>query len=118
MRALCLALFLIQAILFTFLCLVPTASCMSRLLISPHQEKGMLMEDKTRLGSTPPNCHNRCSLCNPCFPVQVPALVVQAKQVFKEREEQINGDTFSFLESSNYKPMGWKCQCHDQLYNP
>ncbi|KAG6384329.1 hypothetical protein SASPL_155865 [Salvia splendens] len=30
--------------------------------------------EKTRLGSTPPSCHNKCNQCHPCMAVQVPTL--------------------------------------------
>ncbi|CAN6239369.1 unnamed protein product [Urochloa humidicola] len=72
-----------------------------------------LAEDKSRLGSTPPSCHNRCSACNPCTPVQVttvPGLGPSAR---------VNQDTVAaFSRYSNYKPLGWKCRCDGRLYDP
>lgn len=76
--------------------------------------QAMLMEDKIRLGSTPPSCHNRCNTCNPCTAVQVPTLpgrragATDAKFV----------DQSAYSQYSNYKPLGWKCRCRDRLYNP
>ncbi|KAG4920121.1 hypothetical protein JHK82_049074 [Glycine max] len=32
-----------------------------------------LCEEKNRLGSMPPTCHNKCNRCHPCMAVQVPA---------------------------------------------
>ncbi|XP_060970280.1 EPIDERMAL PATTERNING FACTOR-like protein 1 isoform X2 [Cannabis sativa] len=32
------------------------------------------VEEKSRLGSTPPSCHNKCNTCHPCMAVQVPSL--------------------------------------------
>ncbi|KAF2283993.1 hypothetical protein GH714_017847 [Hevea brasiliensis] len=50
--------------------LLRLASC-----INPHQQpRGLLFEEKTRLGSTPPSCHNKCNRCHPCMAVQVPAV--------------------------------------------
>ncbi|XP_057529141.1 EPIDERMAL PATTERNING FACTOR-like protein 1 isoform X2 [Amaranthus tricolor] len=34
----------------------------------------VLREEKTRLGSTPPSCYNKCNQCHPCTAVQVPTL--------------------------------------------
>ncbi|PON47639.1 EPIDERMAL PATTERNING FACTOR-like protein [Parasponia andersonii] len=77
-----------------------------------------LHEDKTRLGSTPPSCHNKCNTCHPCMAVQVPTL--------PSREPVRPGLTRTvpdvFLDSVNkyfdYKPLGWKCRCGDHLFNP
>ncbi|KAJ1281121.1 hypothetical protein BS78_04G284100 [Paspalum vaginatum] len=72
-----------------------------------------LAEDKSRLGSTPPSCRNRCSECNPCTPVQVttaPGL---------GRSARVTDDTVAgFSRYSNYKPLGWKCRCDGRLYDP
>ena len=72
-----------------------------------------LAEDKSRLGSTPPSCRNRCSACNPCTPVQVttvPGLGGGAR---------VTDDTVAgFSRYSNYKPLWWKCRCDGRLYDP
>ncbi|WJX39726.1 hypothetical protein P8452_27246 [Trifolium repens] len=34
--------------------------------------RGLLFEEKNRLGSAPPTCHNKCNQCHPCMAVQVP----------------------------------------------
>ncbi|KAF3337623.1 EPIDERMAL PATTERNING FACTOR-like protein 1-like protein [Carex littledalei] len=94
-------------------------SCISRFLLSSHKELEMLLEDKARLGSKPPSCHNKCNQCNPCFPVQVPAYLAQNNPMRRgkiSRSTEI--DMKFFREFSNYKPLGWKCQCHQNLYNP
>ncbi|KAJ4756760.1 EPIDERMAL PATTERNING FACTOR-like protein [Rhynchospora pubera] len=94
-------------------------TCISRFLLLSHKEMEMLLEDKSRLGSTPPSCHNKCNQCNPCFPVQVPAFLAQNKPMHRAKMTRLtNVDLHSFREFSNYKPLGWKCQCHQQLYNP
>lgn len=89
--------------------------------------QGLLFEEKTRLGSTPPSCHNKCNQCHPCRPVQVPTLpshvepvrsgltrtVHNPMRVFFDPSPQGNGNKYS-----NYKPLGWKCRCGDHFFNP
>ncbi|KAL5556069.1 hypothetical protein UlMin_038305 [Ulmus minor] len=75
--------------------------------------KGLLFEEKTRLGSTPPSCHNKCNSCHPCMAVQVPTLPRPAQP----------GSTrtvffFDLSKYSNYKPLGWKCRCGNHFFNP
>ncbi|THU57719.1 hypothetical protein C4D60_Mb03t06460 [Musa balbisiana] len=86
----------------------------------PFVPEEMLVEDKIRLGSTPPSCHNRCDLCNPCTAVQVPTLPVQSTPVrSRVRKVRPSDDPFSYSNQySNYKPLGWKCSCGNRLYNP
>ncbi|XP_077213957.1 EPIDERMAL PATTERNING FACTOR-like protein 1 [Tasmannia lanceolata] len=80
--------------------------------------QGLLLDEKTRLGSTPPNCHNRCNECNPCRAVQVPT------QPIHNRVDPINAVPMDLSSSlidnkySNYKPLEWKCQCGNRLFNP
>lgn len=70
-----------------------------------------LAEDKSRLGSTPPSCHNRCNACNPCKPVQVTTLHGGAARLDIQKAA-------ADAQYSNYKPLGWKCRCAGRLYNP
>ncbi|KAJ4811264.1 EPIDERMAL PATTERNING FACTOR-like protein [Rhynchospora pubera] len=77
--------------------------------------EGMLMEDKIRLGSTPPSCHNRCNTCNPCIAVQVPTLPGESNH---DQLVHASSEEMPFSMYSNYKPLGWKCRCRDQLFNP
>nr|CAB3448059.1 unnamed protein product [Digitaria exilis]CAB3504514.1 unnamed protein product [Digitaria exilis] len=75
--------------------------------------QNLLAEDKSRLGSTPPSCHNRCSACNPCTPVQVTTVPGLG------RSAHVTDDTVAgFSRYSNYKPLGWKCRCDGHLYDP
>ncbi|CBI29444.3 unnamed protein product, partial [Vitis vinifera] len=53
--------------------LLSPASCFSQQQGSD-STRGLLFEEKTRLGSTPPSCHNKCNECHPCMAVQVPTL--------------------------------------------
>ena len=72
-----------------------------------------LAEDKSRLGSTPPSCHNRCNACNPCKPVQVATTLPAG---FSGRTAV--DEAAAYARYSNYKPLGWKCRCAGRLYNP
>ncbi|KAF8411439.1 hypothetical protein HHK36_003988 [Tetracentron sinense] len=107
-------------IVITVLHLLSPASCVDQKQLSVAPQ-GLLMEDKTRLGSAPPSCHNKCNQCHPCMAVQVPTLPI------RDRVEPGLGRTIPLdLESSpsttgeysNYKPLGWKCRCGDRLFNP
>nr|KAJ0204211.1 hypothetical protein LSAT_V11C500241020 [Lactuca sativa] len=77
----------------------------------------LLYEEKTRLGSTPPSCHNKCNLCHPCMAVQVPTMPghnrVKPVDYYDQPPASSSGNRYS-----NYKPLGWKCRCNGQLYNP
>ncbi|KAJ8500718.1 hypothetical protein OPV22_011270 [Ensete ventricosum] len=113
------AFFLTTGLLLALLHLPLPVSCVDKsLLASP---EGMPVEDKIRLGSTPPSCHNRCDLCNPCTAVQVPTLPVQSTPV-RSRVRKVrpsDDDPFSYgNQYSNYKPLGWRCSCGNRLYNP
>lgn len=81
----------------------------------------LLLEEKSRLGSMPPSCHNKCNECHPCMAVQVPTLPGH------ERVEPglTRSTTMGFFDPayqgnrySNYKPLGWKCHCGDHFFNP
>ncbi|XP_039123621.1 EPIDERMAL PATTERNING FACTOR-like protein 1 [Dioscorea cayenensis subsp. rotundata] len=73
--------------------------------------QGMVMDEKIRLGSTPPSCRNRCKECSPCAAVQVPTLPGAAPALPA-------GNYASYNMYSNYKPLGWKCQCGKLFFNP
>ncbi|XP_010943379.1 EPIDERMAL PATTERNING FACTOR-like protein 2 [Elaeis guineensis] len=66
------------------------------------------------IGSTPPRCERKCTSCGHCVAVQVP-VVPQDKNGFRHFSNTITsrGD-----DSSNYKPMNWKCKCGNMLLNP
>ncbi|KAJ9177569.1 hypothetical protein P3X46_012776 [Hevea brasiliensis] len=100
-----------------FLLLLRLASC-----INPHQQPwGLLFEEKTRLGSTPPSCHNKCNRCHPCMAVQVPAVPSHSRVqpgLAKSMEFLDPYPSPSGNRYSNYKPLGWKCCCDGHFYNP
>ncbi|KAE8693238.1 EPIDERMAL PATTERNING FACTOR-like protein 1 [Hibiscus syriacus] len=76
--------------------------------------QGLYFEEKTRLGSTPPRCHNKCNGCHPCMAVQVPSPFQRADS---SKAMEVFGPA-SANQYSNYKPLGWKCRCDDHFYNP
>lgn len=71
----------------------------------------MAEEEKVRLGSSPPSCRGKCYECSPCTAVQVPTLSSSAARP-RPRADEVAATL------SNYKPVGWKCQCRDRLYEP
>ncbi|OWM68666.1 hypothetical protein CDL15_Pgr023631 [Punica granatum] len=84
------------------------------------------MEEKVRLGSTPPSCYNKCNGCLPCLAVQVPTppISLRAKRPGSLRHPSSVAPT-EFLDpypesgqEPRYKLLGWKCRCHDQLFDP
>ncbi|KAJ4953706.1 hypothetical protein NE237_030538 [Protea cynaroides] len=102
--------------------LLSPASCVDQQLSSlSHQ--GLLIEDKTRLGSIPPSCHNKCNECHPCTAVQVPTTLpihdrVQPGQGRTEPMELVSSPSTTPAKYANYKPLGWKCRCGNRLFNP
>eukprot|EP01018_Ginkgo_biloba_P005264 Gb_32731 [translate_table: standard] len=68
------------------------------------------MEDKTRLGSIPPSCHNKCNACSPCKAIQVPTLPThdQVHRASPNQSPPIAAAAGTNKKYSNYKPMGWK----------
>ncbi|KAJ9170381.1 hypothetical protein P3X46_018493 [Hevea brasiliensis] len=108
----------IAALLCLLLLLPPPASSFHQ-----HQSpRGLLFEEKTRLGSTPPSCYNKCNGCHPCMAVQVPTMPSHS------RVQPGLAKSLEFLDPypspsgnnrySNYKPLGWKCHCGGHFYNP
>ncbi|XP_057499979.1 EPIDERMAL PATTERNING FACTOR-like protein 1 [Actinidia eriantha] len=83
--------------------------------------RDLLFEGKTRLGSAPPSCHNKCNQCHPCLAIQVPTMPTHVE--FQPGLNRVRPTEFYDTSSygnkySNYKPLGWKCRCSDHFYNP
>ena len=83
-------------------------------------DQGIFFEDKTRLGSTPPSCHNKCNECHPCMAVQVPSMPRRAGRLdspsalpMRFFDSSLQGNRYSF-----YKPLSWKCRCGNRFFNP
>ncbi|KAF8012299.1 hypothetical protein BT93_I0440 [Corymbia citriodora subsp. variegata] len=71
---------------------------------------------RIQIGSAPPRCERKCSSCGHCEAIQVPANPQDKRgntsAVFRV-DYYSRGD-----ESSNYKPMSWKCKCGNFIFNP
>ncbi|KAL1536740.1 hypothetical protein AAHA92_29340 [Salvia divinorum] len=72
--------------------------------------------EKTRLGSTPPSCHNKCNQCHPCMAVQVPTLPSHSR--VGPADYFGSSPSSAGNRYSNYKPLGWKCRCGGHFYSP
>ncbi|KAK8957608.1 EPIDERMAL PATTERNING FACTOR-like protein 2 [Platanthera zijinensis] len=66
------------------------------------------------IGSRPPRCEGICGACNRCEPVPVPAIQETKSAVLT----YMNTNNGGRGESSNYKPMNWKCKCGNFIFNP
>lgn len=84
----------------------------------------VLVEEKTRLGSMPPSCYNKCNQCHPCMAVQVPTLPSHNRVEPSHGHDLVRTQYYNTAESSlspsgansrysNYKPLGWKCRCDE-----
>ncbi|XWS41599.1 hypothetical protein CRYUN_Cryun17cG0095800 [Craigia yunnanensis] len=73
-------------------------------------QQGLSFEEKTRLGSTLPSCHNKCDGCHPCMAIQVPTLPSHDR--FQPGLSKAITNSMQFFDpsgnQSNYKPFGWK----------
>ncbi|XP_057783824.1 EPIDERMAL PATTERNING FACTOR-like protein 1 isoform X2 [Salvia miltiorrhiza] len=61
-------------ILVALFFLASFSHCLIHKQPSSESLRGWVAAEKTRLGSTPPSCHNKCNQCHPCMAVQVPTL--------------------------------------------
>ncbi|KAK1269281.1 EPIDERMAL PATTERNING FACTOR-like protein 2 [Acorus gramineus] len=69
---------------------------------------------RAMIGSRPPRCDRRCSSCGNCEAVQVPAVPQDRKTSTKSSITTTSrGD-----DTTNYKPMSWKCKCGNLIFNP
>lgn len=66
------------------------------------------------IGSRPPRCERKCTSCGHCEAVQVPVV----PQVRNGGGHFFNTITSKGDDSSNYKPLNWKCKCGNMLFNP
>ncbi|XAR71436.1 hypothetical protein NMG60_11028691 [Bertholletia excelsa] len=71
-----------------------------------------------QIGSRPPKCERRCSTCGHCEAIQVPTNP-QTRTGHGSYPSSIPSISYSRGdESSNYKPMSWKCKCGNSIFNP
>uniref|UniRef100_A0A3Q7JIQ5 Epidermal patterning factor-like protein n=1 Tax=Solanum lycopersicum TaxID=4081 RepID=A0A3Q7JIQ5_SOLLC len=112
--------------LFLFILFSPSYSLYHHNHKIQDSTKGLLVEEKTRLGSMPPSCYNKCNQCHPCMAAQVPTTPShrqdgpspsRGKNIAMEYFDSPSPSTGA-NRYSNYKPLEWKCKCEDHLYNP
>ncbi|KAK1607343.1 hypothetical protein QYE76_031016 [Lolium multiflorum] len=125
-------LILAAAASLSLLLLVPAAASRpSPLFSSSMGGAGMAAgkEEKVRLGSSPPSCRNKCYECSPCVAVQVPSLSAPSRpaSTTARADADVDGAAAARRDAplppplvtlSEYKPLWWKCQCRDRLYEP
>lgn len=71
------------------------------------------------IGSSPPRCERvRCRACGHCEAIQVPTNPQTKLHQSPSFSEIINLDYTRGDDSTNYKPMSWKCKCGNSIYNP
>ncbi|KAK3211043.1 hypothetical protein Dsin_015749 [Dipteronia sinensis] len=85
-------------------------------------------EDKTvamraQIGSRPPRCERRCSTCGHCEAIQVPTNPqVQNRNNNSSSSSSTISASIAYArggdDSSNYKPMSWKCKCGKFIFDP
>ncbi|KAI4316069.1 hypothetical protein L6164_024086 [Bauhinia variegata] len=85
------------------------------------KEEALVMVRRTQIGSRPPKCERRCRNCVHCEAVQVPVAPQFQTHRTHSAAKAISTVTIEYSRGddvSNYKPIGWKCKCGDNFYNP
>ncbi|KAL0698507.1 hypothetical protein Bca4012_054629 [Brassica carinata] len=81
------------------------------------QDQKMIM--RGLIGSSPPRCESvRCRSCGHCEAIQVPTNPQTKLHSSSSFSEIINLDYTRGEDTTNYKPMSWKCKCGNSIYNP
>ncbi|XP_044464508.1 EPIDERMAL PATTERNING FACTOR-like protein 2 [Mangifera indica] len=69
------------------------------------------------IGSRPPKCDLKCNSCGHCEAIQVPSNPAQ--------NGRANSSTVAYNvanargdDTTNYKPMSWKCKCGKYIFDP
>ncbi|KAG7618799.1 hypothetical protein ISN45_At04g040170 [Arabidopsis thaliana x Arabidopsis arenosa] len=87
---------------------------------SGDQDVKMMM--RGLIGSRPPRCERvRCRSCGHCEAIQVPTnpqTKLHSPLTTSSSSETIHLDYTRGDDSTNYKPMSWKCKCGNSIYNP
>ncbi|KAK0603513.1 hypothetical protein LWI29_005758 [Acer saccharum] len=82
---------------------------------------------RAQIGSRPPRCERRCSTCGHCEAIQVPTNPqVQNRNHNSSSSSSSSSSSISANiayarggdDSSNYKPMSWKCKCGKFIFDP
>ncbi|GFP83686.1 epidermal patterning factor-like protein 1 [Phtheirospermum japonicum] len=119
----------IATVLFALFFFISSSYCLNHKQPLDTFRGFVVAAEKTRLGSTPPSCHNKCNQCHPCMAVQVPTLPshnrLQPSSTAAGQEKPLGYFESPLASSSsagnrysNYKPLGWKCRCDGHFYNP
>ncbi|XVF59193.1 hypothetical protein PTKIN_Ptkin07bG0255600 [Pterospermum kingtungense] len=82
-----------------------------------NEEKAIL---RAKIGSRPPRCERRCSSCGHCEAIQVPTNPQVRNGNTNMKSSTLISDVAYARgdDSSNYKPMSWKCKCGNFIFNP
>ncbi|KAH1079992.1 hypothetical protein J1N35_019753 [Gossypium stocksii] len=81
-----------------------------------NEEKAMVL--RGQIGSRPPRCERRCSTCGHCEAIQVPTNP-QLRIQNKPSSTSVSDVAYARRDdSSNYKPLSWKCKCGNFIFNP
>ncbi|KAL0557781.1 hypothetical protein IC582_006332 [Cucumis melo] len=94
------------------------------------EKMGMMM--RNQIGSRPPSCRRKCMECGGhCEAVQVPVALHDSNQNQKKGRRRRRSSRRYFSdhskhdvalssedETSNYKPISWKCKCGNFIFNP
>ncbi|KAL3813721.1 hypothetical protein ACJIZ3_014989 [Penstemon smallii] len=84
------------------------------------EEKGKM--SRVQIGSRPPHCERRCSSCANCEAIQVPTNPPIKISKIKKSTSTVSAIIAAYArgddDSSNYKPMSWKCKCGSFIFNP
>ncbi|XP_010531318.1 PREDICTED: EPIDERMAL PATTERNING FACTOR-like protein 2 [Tarenaya hassleriana] len=89
----------------------------------PFSKRGIDEEEslmRGQIGSRPPSCKRRCRSCGLCEAIQVPTdpQKFQTNLHASSDSAVLNLDYARGDDSSNYKPMSWKCRCGNSIFDP
>ncbi|KAK6923915.1 hypothetical protein RJ641_010115 [Dillenia turbinata] len=79
---------------------------------------------RAQIGSRPPSCPRRCSTCSHCEAIQVPTNPQIKNDNNKVKSSSSSSTLISNIDNSrgddttNYKPLSWKCKCGNLIFNP
>ncbi|KAK7402257.1 hypothetical protein VNO78_14377 [Psophocarpus tetragonolobus] len=83
---------------------VPPNTVESEKGLMGREVKADVMEEVSKIGSSPPSCEHKCYGCTPCEAIQVPST--------SSRRSHLG------VQYANYEPESWKCKCGPSLYSP
>ena len=80
----------------------------SVVVVSDDENMEEIREKMEKIGSTPPECVNKCRNCRPCMAT----LVVPSHQMMGSKA------VLSHREDGSYYLLSWKCKCGNKLFQP